>query len=32
MVFEELVEMVAALLIGLALLAALQALHRRARA
>jgi hypothetical protein len=32
MVFEELVEMVAALLIGLALLTALQALNRRARA
>ena len=32
MVFEELVEMVAALLIGLALLTALQALSRRARA
>jgi hypothetical protein len=31
-VFEELVEMVAALLIGLALLTALQALYRRARA
>jgi len=32
MVFEELVEMVGALLIGLALLTALQALNRRARA
>jgi hypothetical protein len=31
-VFEELVEMVAALLIGLALLTALQALYERARA
>jgi len=32
MVFEELLEMVEALLIGLALLAALQVLYRRARA
>jgi hypothetical protein len=32
MVFEELLEMVQALLIGLALLTALQALNRRARA
>jgi hypothetical protein len=32
MVFEELVEMVAALLVGLALLTALQALSRRVRA